>query len=194
MKKLIAAVLLATTTLMAASQTIDTSGLTQQQIQEIAAKAAELKAKNPEGAVADAQDVSKAIRTEAGAWGELGVNMGKAMVGAAKEVGVAANEFAATDLGKIVTFMVVYKYIGEEVLSIIFGSGVMIIGTILSIWIARSLVWYSVKYEYRPVLWGLYNKKVPIEIETHDDATVAKVVGSAFLLIMAFVVGLNIIF
>lgn len=194
MKKLIAAVLLATTTLMAASQTIDTSGLTEQQIQEIAAKAAELKAKNPEGAVAAAQDVSKAIRTEAGAWGELGVNMGKAMVGAAKEVGVAANEFAATDFGKIVTFMVVYKYIGEEVLSIIFGSGVMIIGTILSIWLARSLVWYSVKYEYRPVLWGLYNKKVPIEIETSEDATIAKVAGSAFLLIMAFVVGLNIIF
>ena len=44
-----------------------------------------------------------------------------ALIGAAREVGMAANEFASTDLGKVVTFVVVYKIIGESLVGVGFG-------------------------------------------------------------------------
>ena len=66
-------------------------------------------------------NISETVRNEAAAWGQLGTNIGYALIGAAREVGMAANEFASTDLGKIVAFVVVYKVIGESLVGVGFG-------------------------------------------------------------------------
>ncbi len=93
MKKILMILAVALACVTASAQTIDTSGLSKQQMMELATKAAEMKSPS---------NMSAEVRREAAAWGELGANMGKAVVGAAREVGVAANDFAQTPLGVVV--------------------------------------------------------------------------------------------
>lgn len=67
----------------------------------------------------DPVNISEKVRDEVQAWTDLGQNIGRATVGAAKEVGMAANEFSQTPLGIVTTSIVVYKLTEAR---IIFGS------------------------------------------------------------------------
>lgn len=189
MKTFILAVALSLATVAHAAQ-IDTSALTPAQVEALAAQAKQMAAESANAP----KNISATVRSEAEAWGELGANMGKAMVGAAKEVGIAANEFSQTPLGRIVVFLAAYKIIGEDVLGVIFGTLIMVFGYSLGVWIALTRRWSAVTYEYKPILWGLINKKVVTSQKTNDEIVVTKVMAAAFLLVMTTVVGLNIIF
>ena len=72
----------------AQSASVDVSKLSAEQQAQIAKQVTELSTAPT--------NISATVRKEAEAWGDLGSNMGRAMVGAAKEVGVAANEFRQT--------------------------------------------------------------------------------------------------
>lgn len=139
-------------------------------------------------------NISASVRKEAEAWGDLGANMGKAMVSAAKEVGVAANEFSQTSLGRVVVFMVAYKIVGHDILGVLFGSLILVFGYGLAIWVLLTKRWSKVKYEYEPVLWGLYKKARIVEFETDSDTVTTKFIVFCVLLLMSTVVGLYNIF
>lgn len=47
-------------------------------------------------------------------WAELGKSIGVGMVSAAKEIGVAANQFIQTDVGKITAAVIIWKFMGED--------------------------------------------------------------------------------
>lgn len=97
MRKILAAVLMvASLSVFAEDHYQDTSGLTEQQKAELAVQVAKLKTEKLQP-----ENISEKVRTEAQAWGDLGANMGKALVGGAKEIGVAANEFAETPSAKL---------------------------------------------------------------------------------------------
>lgn len=148
----------------AADEQIDTRDLSQAQIAEIKKQVSTMKAETNTPV-----NISKTVRGEAEAWGDLGANMGKAMVGAAKEVGVAANDFASTSLGKIVVFIIAYKIIGKSILGVIIGSLIFNVGTTLSIWFFRSSRWSKVKYTKEPAFWGLYQRQIVVEKDTDSD-------------------------
>lgn len=185
MKKFLMIAAMAFASLTATAQTVDTSGLTQQQIQELAAKAAEMK---------QPTNISAAVRQEAEAWGELGANMGKAVVGAAREVGVAANEFAQTPLGKVVVFLTIYKIAGNDLLGVVFGSITLLVGTILAIWVAKTKAFYTRECESKQVLWGMFNRNIITKVTVDDKVAFAKMFGAAVLLILTWLIGLNTIF
>ena len=188
MKKLIAILALAlSTTAFADGRAIDTSKLSKAQITELAVKAEEMSATTPE-------NVSATVRKEAEAWSELGANMGKAMVGAAKEVGVAANEFAVTPLGMVTVAITAYKIIGRDVLGIIVGSTILFLGWTFGIWIFLTKRWSTVKYEYEPMFWGMYKKSRIVSISTDNDVTMAKVWAGGLLIAASTLIGLNSIF
>jgi hypothetical protein len=77
------------------------------------------------------------------------------MVGAAKEIGIAANEFSQTQLGKIVVFIVAYKIIGQDILRVGLGASVILFGYSLALWILLTRRWSDVTYTYEPALWGV---------------------------------------
>lgn len=184
---LIAVMLMLTATYGYAQQTsVDVSGLSSEQIRQLAAKADEMKK--------DPVNVSTVVRQEAEAWGQMGANMGKAVVSAAKEVGVAANEFSQTSLGKIVVVLVAYKLVGHDALGILFGTFTLIIGNVLAVWVFVSNRGYTITYDYKPVLWGAFNRKVITEIARNDEATYLKYFASGCLLFFGWLVGLNCIF
>ncbi|KAI9549461.1 hypothetical protein GHT06_001861 [Daphnia sinensis] len=94
MKKVLASLaLLFATSAFSTTSTVDVRNLTPEQVAQVQKQVSELSS--------TPVNVSASVRKEAEAWGELGANMGKAMVGAAKEVGVASNEFAQTGLAFI---------------------------------------------------------------------------------------------
>ena len=166
---------------------IDTSKLSKAQIAELAAKAEEMGATTP-------VNVSATVRQEAEAWGTLGANMGKAMVGAAREVGVASNEFANTSLGKVVVGIVAYKVVGKDILGVIFGSMILVIGYSLAIWMMTTRRWSDVTYEYEPVFWGMYKRQRVVKSHTDSDVVTSKVLGGGVLILLTTLVGLKTIF
>lgn len=107
------------------------------------------------------QNSSATVRAEVEEWGKIGANIGQALVGAAKEVGVAAADFAQTPVGKIVVFIIVLKVIGGKMIAILAGIALIC----LSIWahkyISNNYI-YSIKYEVKPILFGLWNRKIQV--------------------------------
>lgn len=166
---------------------IDTSKLSKAQVAELAAQAEKMASPDP-------QTVSATVRKEAEAWGELGANMGKAMVGAAREVGVASNEFAQTSLGKVVVGIVAYKVVGKDLLGVVFGALILTIGYSLAIWILTTKRWSDVQYEYEPILWGMYKKQRILKSHTDSDVVTTKVITGGILIVLTTLVGLKTIF
>jgi hypothetical protein len=188
MKKLVALmVLCASSTVFAAKQaSVDVSKLTPEQIAQINNQVSEM--------TKDPVNVSATVRKEAEAWGELGANMGKAMVGAAREVGVASNEFANTSLGKVVVGIVAYKVVGKDILGVIFGSLILLGGYSLAVWVFTTRRWSDVTYEYVPVLWGMYTKQRVVKSHTDSDVSVTKVLAGGAILALTTLIGLRTIF
>lgn len=171
----------------AATQTsVDVSKLTPEQVAKINSQVSEM--------TKDPVNVSATVRHEAEAWGELGANMGKALVGAAKEVGVASNEFASTNLGKVVVGIVAYKVVGKDILGVIFGSLILVVGYSLALWILTTRRWSDVQYEYEPVMWGMYKRQRVMKCHTDSDTVTGKIIGGCALLAVTTLIGLKTIF
>lgn len=95
---------------------VNTKGLTaeqQQTLQEIANK---MKSKPTEAEqvlkLVESVDVNKLQQ-----WSELGTETGKAVANFAREIGVAAQEFLNTFVGKVIFFILAMKYGGGQIVS-----------------------------------------------------------------------------
>lgn len=186
MKKILTAIALAVGITGASfASSLDVSALSQAQVDQLKTQVREME-KPP--------STSKVIRSEAAEWGELGANMGRAMISAAREVGVAANEFANTPLGKVTVALVVYKMVGKQILEVITGAFILLVGTSLSLWFLLSRRWEEVKYEYRPVLWGLFNRKYVVSSIIDEDVVVPKLIAAGLVAVVTLAVGLAVMF
>jgi hypothetical protein len=183
---LFAALALGVSAAHAGVQGVNTNGLTADQITQLNQQAQSMKS--------DPAAVSTKVRQEAEAWGELGTNMGRAMVGAAKELGVAANEFAVTPLGTVVVSITAYKIVGRELLSVAVGSLILVLGYSIAFWMFLTRRWSDIEYEYKPVLWGAFERRKIIKIRNSDDATQARVVTGALIMLISTGIGLVVIF
>ena len=158
---------------------VDVSGLSVEQIKELQDKASTMR-KEPES-------ISKQTREELTEWGKLGTGIGQAMISAAKEVGVAANDFAATPLGKVTVAIIVYKMVGRDIIRFVVGSVLFILGTGIGFWIIRGHV--SRKYALKPVKFMnivLYERNVIVERgSVNFDVVMTGVVVMAVTLIVS---------
>ncbi len=188
MKKLFATLALCVSSgaFAAPQNSVDVSKLTPEQVQRINQQVTEM-SNNP-------MNVSATVRKEAEAWGDLGSNMGKAMVSAAREVGVASNEFASTSLGKIVVGIVTYKIVGREILGVLVGSITLLFGWSVAIWLLTTRRFADIKYEYEPVLKGLFKRKRIVSIEQSSNTILNKMLGAAGVALLSSITGLNLIF
>ena len=111
----------------------DVSNLTNEQVIQLKAQ---LDAK-------DKIEKSKSLPSQLNEWAELGKNIGQGLVGAAKEMGVAANDFAKTTLGQFVIFMLVWQFFGKSIIlfSMLFLIP-LIIGPIVIAAVKRSFAEY----------------------------------------------------
>lgn len=190
MKKFL--LILASSLLMASAhaQTIDISKLTPDQQAALQKSAASM----APGAAVEVKNISATAREETEKWAELGGNMGKAAVGAAREIGMAANEFVSTPLGKITMGVVVYKVIGKEIVRTVIGLGLLIFFFTMAVVMFRSKKYKHAEYEYKPTLFGLYNKRLIKSATIDDDWAVGFTVCGFALVIIGLIVGLSVMF
>lgn len=80
-------------------------------------------------------------------WVTLGERVGKGFAGAARELGVAANEFSSTPVGKWVAFLIFWKLMGATAIHIVFGLLFMIVGIGMLVMYKNSCVSWEIMYD-----------------------------------------------
>ncbi len=133
-------------------------------------------------------ETTKVLRTAA----VIGQVAATGIASAAKEIGVAANEFATTPVGKMTMFLIVWNYFGERATEMLVGVGILVVGfplLFLGIYRLRP-IYFGTKYTELPVLWGLFTRRVVMElgeeVEMSNDRGVsgAILVGAGVLLLI----------
>ena len=127
MKSYLSAVALFLSFNVVAQVNVNTSGLTDVQKAELI-KVAEQMRKQQESPEAIVEKVDK--------WVDVGERFGKMMGGAAKEVGIAVNDFVKTPVGMMTAGLIVWNYMGNMIVHV--TVGLMILFTTFSL-----LAWYS---------------------------------------------------
>ena len=80
-------------------------------------------------------------------WASVGEQIGKALAGTARELGVVANDFIKTPAGQITMAMIVWKIMGHEIAQL--GMGLLMFFTLVPLWIymfRRMCIIKSVTY------------------------------------------------
>lgn len=111
---LIAATLILTSQVYA--NTIDVSTLSKEQQFAIQQQVQQMK-QTPEAKVATAEKVL-----------DFSEKFGKMIASTAREVGVATNEFVQTPVGMLVAALIVWNYIGQDLVQLLFGSCIFVLG------------------------------------------------------------------
>lgn len=66
-------------------------------------------------------------------WASIGSQIGAGLAASARELGLAANDFAKSPVGKLTMFIIIWRYVGHAIVSDIFGFVWLI--TLIPIWI-----------------------------------------------------------
>lgn len=124
-------------------------------------------------------------------WVKIGSNIGQGLAGAAKEVGVAVNDFATTPVGQLTMMLIVWHMIGAQLIHVFGGIMIWIVGiAIIRHMVARA---YPSKITYSKEVKNFFGnyvieKSEPIAI---DDGNAA---GWLFAYGVVLVAGLIAIF
>lgn len=94
----------------AAINNIDTNGLTEAQKAQLVQQAEQMKNATP-------LDTANKVDQ----WVNIGEKIGKMLGGAAKEVGIAVNEFVQTPVGKMTAVLIVWNYMGSMIVHVLSG-------------------------------------------------------------------------
>lgn len=79
-------------------------------------------------------------------WVDIGTAIGSGLASSAKELGIAANEFANTPVGKFTIVIIAWHFMGSEVVHI--GFGLLWLITLLPVWVyLYRRTWFTTKIE-----------------------------------------------
>jgi hypothetical protein len=96
------------------------SRLDESQKAEIIKQIADASSKNGSATVPSEEKVEK--------WVKIGSQIGQGLAGAAKELGVAVNDFSKTPVGQLTMVLIVWHMVGGVIVHIVAGTLIMIIG------------------------------------------------------------------
>lgn len=137
MKKfLIAAAMMLSLSVANAAVDIDTSGLTESQKAQLVQQAEQMKKATP------LETVEKVDK-----WVDVGERLGKMMGGAAREVGIAVNDFVKTPVGMMTAGLIVWNYMGGMLVHVVGGFMILFITFGLLTWHSRRLRTVEVTYD-----------------------------------------------
>lgn len=139
------------------SAQLDTSNLTDAQVAELKAQAANLAAQNAKGEGVSKDSIAEFVST----WGTQAAaaaeGFAKAFGIAASELNVTVNDFFKTDVGKLTAVVIIWKMLGESITAIIFGTSVLIVGlTFARVLYIRLFTAEEVRLPYNR-FWGLWS-------------------------------------
>lgn len=198
MKKLLSVVFALLVGLVAqtALAAVELDKLSNEQLAQLQAQAAKLqqeRASQPAQALASLETVDKVV--------EISRNIGMGLAATARELGVAVNDFAKSDVGMWVMVVLVWKYLGQDILSVAVGLSLLVFGMGFG-WLmvkrARAVT-TNVAYAHVPMLFGLFSVKrvasqehVPSDRLT-DSQQLQQFFGYVTIAV-CFITGLNVLF
>lgn len=165
-------------TAFASQATVDVSGLSEAQIAELKAHAANAVAQAAKGLEAPApKDVGVGL-TLAATWGtqaaQAAEGFAKALGIAARELGVTVNDFLHTDAGKLTAILIIWKIAGTAAVKMLYGLVFISIGLTL----VRTIYMRLFTKEYVKVpysrFWGMFTGEKLVRVsksfqELHND-------------------------
>lgn len=128
---------------------------------------------------------------KAAVWTQAAKGFAEAIGIAAKELGIATNDFLDSPAGYLLAAILVVNYAG----GIVIGLPTTLFSILVILWIYRRAKTSKIDYERVPVLWGAFtiNRKKAVEYSeiSESDGVVLLISGLAMLLIN-LIVWLNI--
>lgn len=118
--------------------------------------------------------------TELTKYAELGTVIGKALAGSAHELGVAVNDFAKTDVGYLATVLIVWHFLGEDILHFAIAIFILLIGL--------TVLWVLLDSQRGGSYQTVNNKQQFIKGKLSSDETTGYFFGLVVLLIISGVV------
>lgn len=159
-------------------------------IKMVADKAAAQAAQNADVPNTIEKVVDKVTPTAEGAdkWLTVGEKFGKMMGGAAKEVGIAVNDFVKTPVGMMTAGLIVWHYTGGMMIHLFGGILVMIVGFVfIRIMLNRSVSW-KVEYDKeRKNVFGNYVVTNKTRSELSDDEIVGYLFAAAVVIVASLI-------
>jgi len=101
------------------------SGLTEQQKADLLVTIAKNRAVNANNPMADVPETIEKLESIS-KYGKIGAGIAKGLGAAARELDIATNEFMDTPAGSLVAFMLVYHFIGADIIGFFVGFFIMI--------------------------------------------------------------------
>jgi hypothetical protein len=116
-----------------------TQGLTDAQKAELAASAAKMASDNA-NTIVDTKSPTKSVEVVT-QWVDIGTAIGSGLAASAKELGIAANDFAQTPVGRFTVFLIAWHFVGGTILHVFFALLWFFVmgGTLFYIW-CRSFI------------------------------------------------------
>ena len=72
-------------------------------------------------------------------WVDIGNALGEGIAATAEKLGMVANDFATSPLGKLAIVLIVWNYMGESVVMMALGAGVLFFGTLVWVYQMRKM-------------------------------------------------------
>lgn len=162
---------------------VNTQGLTTAQQAELTIQAEKMK-EQVNAPVAEVQKVTSNVQAVS-QWAEAGKSLAVGLGAGAKEIGVAVNEFADTRVGRITTYIIIWKLMGRELFGLFMGFTILFV-LIPIVWkISRSLMSGVIEYEDHPFLWFTIRRKKRIRAtDMNSDDTLILFITFGIIVIL----------
>lgn len=109
-------------------------------------------------------------------WSNAAKGFAEALGIAARELGIATNDFLASPAGFLLAVILLFNYAGGAIVGLPFS----IFTILLMYWMSRRLMTSKVEYEMVPILWGAFQYRRKKLVQTVDHISE----GKAMLMIL----------
>lgn len=118
-------------------------------------------------------------------WIDVGTRIGQMMGGAAKEVGIAVNEFVKTPVGKWTMALIIWNYMGTMIVHVFGGVVVLVFGTLALRYFMARLNPVEYTYDHERTNWLGRSRVIKVERNRMDGETIAWFIACQFIVIGA---------
>lgn len=122
-------------------------------------------------------------------WVKIGSNIGQGLAGAAKEVGVAVNEFSTTPVGQLTMVLIVWHMIGAQLVHVVAGILIWVFGYFVMKYLIGKT--YPDQITYDTEKTNIFGNYVVKEVKKN---TIGDPIGWSLFAMMFIAAGIVVIF
>lgn len=157
--------------------------LSGQEKAEIIKNIADRKAANTQASVV-AKVAEQTTPQKVNEWLDIGTRIGSGMAGAAKEMGVAVNEFAESPVGMWTIALITWKFMGGVIMHAFGAIMIWLIGFSFIWWINRRRTGLTMQYDPNKTDIFGRSRLISVEKQKVDDDTYASVIICSFIVLI----------